>query len=135
MKYLELKNISKSYEGRSVLRNFNLSITKGEFLVLLGPSGCGKSTILNIIAGLLPFENGRIIKNDVEITNLEPKDRNIGMVFQDHSLYPHMKVKANLLFPLKIRKLSKTEIDKRFREILKTYNLEEHLDKYPSQFL
>ena len=131
--YIELKDINKSYGPQKVIKNLNLEIVRGEFLVLLGPSGCGKTTILNILAGLISFDSGLILRNNIPINSLQPKDRNIGMVFQDHSLYPHMTVSKNLKFPLLMRKLNKNEIDRRLQEIIEIYKLHPMLDKFPYQ--
>ena len=107
MAYIEFKNINKFYGNNHVLKNINLKIEKGEFVTLLGPSGCGKSTLLRSLAGLEEVTDGNIILDGEDITKKEPKDRNIGMVFQQYSLFPNMTVEKNLAFGLKLKKLKK----------------------------
>ena len=95
-----------------VLREVNINVSDGEFLVLLGPSGCGKSTLLNIIAGLETLNEGEIRIDDYMVNNMEPKDRNIAMVFQSYALYPNMSVRNNITFGLKQRKVSSADMEK-----------------------
>ncbi len=110
---------------------FDLEIQDGEFLVLVGPSGCGKSTTLRMLAGLEDVNEGRILIGDRDVTNVAPKDRDIAMVFQNYALYPHMTVRENMGFALKIDGRSKEEIDKRVEEAARTLDLTEYLDRKP----
>ena len=109
----------------------NLAISDGEFLVLVGPSGCGKSTSLRMLAGLEDVNSGRILIGDKDVTDVQPKDRDIAMVFQNYALYPHMSVHDNMGFALKIAGTPKEEIDKRVREAAKILGLTEYLDRKP----
>ena len=98
MSYIEFKNINKYYGDNQVLKNISLNVEKGQFVTLLGPSGCGKSTLLRCLSGLEEISSGQIIMDGKDITDLEPKDRNIGMVFQHYSLFPNMTVEENIAF-------------------------------------
>ena len=109
----------------------NLEIADGEFLVLVGPSGCGKSTSLRMLAGLEDVNSGRILIGDKDVTDVQPKDRDIAMVFQNYALYPHMSVHDNMGFALKIAGTPKAEIDKRVKEAAKILGLTEYLDRKP----
>ena len=109
----------------------NLAISDGEFLVLVGPSGCGKSTSLRMLAGLEDVNSGRILIGDKDVTDVQPKDRDIAMVFQNYALYPHMSVHDNMGFALKIAGTPKAEIDKRVKEAAKILGLTEYLDRKP----
>ena len=110
MAYIEFRNIDKFYGENHVLKNVNLNIEKGQFVTLLGPSGCGKSTLLRCLSGLEEISSGQIIMDGKDITGLEPKDRNIGMVFQHYSLFPNMTVEENIAFGLKMKKKPQDEI-------------------------
>ena len=112
-KSVSIRDLSLSFGAVTVLKDLNLDIYDGEFLVLLGSSGCGKSTLLNCIAGLLEPTDGQIFIKDRNVTWEEPKDRGIGMVFQSYALYPQMTVEKNLSFGLKVAKVPQGEIDKR----------------------
>ena len=98
------------------VQDFNLEISDREFIVLVGPSGCGKSTTLRMVAGLEDISGGDLLIDGKRMNDVEPKDRDIAMVFQSYALYPHMTVYENMAFPLKLRKFPKEEIDKRVRE-------------------
>lgn len=111
--------------------NLNLDIADGEFLVLVGPSGCGKSTSLRMLAGLEDVNSGRILIGDRDVTDVAPKDRDIAMVFQNYALYPHMTVRENMGFALKIAKRPKDEINKRVEEAARILDLEAYLDRKP----
>ena len=113
MATLELRNVNKSYGSglADTLKNIELSIDSGEFLILVGPSGCGKSTLMNCIAGLEGISGGAIMVDGQDISGMSPKDRDIAMVFQSYALYPTMSVRENIAFGLKIRKLPQAEID------------------------
>ena len=110
----------------------NLEIKDGEFLVLVGPSGCGKSTTLRMLAGLEEVTDGRILIGDKDVTDLEPKDRDIAMVFQNYALYPHMTVAENMGFALKVAKMDKVEIRKKVEEAARLLDLTEYLDRKPA---
>ena len=115
------------------VKDVSLTIEDGEFFTLLGPSGCGKTTILRIIAGLEKADKGDIYIDNTWVNELDPKDRDVGVVFQSYALYPHMKVFDNLAFPLEARKLSKNLIEKKIRETAKILQIEELLDRKPRQ--
>lgn len=129
---LSLQNISKVYpNGFEAVKNFNLDIGEKEFVIFVGPSGCGKSTTLRMIAGLEEISAGSLKIGDREVNNLEPKDRDIAMVFQNYALYPHMTVYDNLAFGLKLRKTPKGEIDGIVKEAARILDLESLLDRKP----
>ncbi len=133
MSAVRLDDVTKTYDGqdRPALANFTLTAAPGEFLVLVGPSGCGKSTALRSIAGLETPDSGRIWIGDRDVTEVQPRDRDIAMVFQNYALYPHMTVFDNLAFGLKLRKTPKEEIDQRVREAAATLGLDRYLDRKP----
>lgn len=137
MARVELRNIVKRYGKVLAVDRVNLVIEDGEFFTLLGPSGCGKTTTLRIIAGLEYPDEGDVLIDDKIVTHLHPKDRDVAMVFQNYALYPHMTVYENIAFPLEVRKkqhgLTKEEIDKRVKEIARFLNIEDLLNRYPSQ--
>ncbi|WP_127901477.1 ABC transporter ATP-binding protein [Solirhodobacter olei] len=133
MPSLELQQIHKTYGGYDALKGINLSVEKGEFIVMVGPSGCGKSTLLKTIAGLEPIHSGRISIDGRDVTNLEPGDRNIAMVFQSYALYPHMTVAENMGFGLKMLRRPKAEIDAAVRRAAQILRLEDQLGKLPRQ--
>ncbi len=128
-----LKNIHKHYGDFHAVKDVNLKINDGEFVVLVGPSGCGKSTTLRMIAGLEEITGGEMYIGDKLVNNVEPKDRDIAMVFQNYALYPHMNVRENMAFGLKLRKFSKEEIEKRISEAAKILGLDTLLDRKPGQ--
>jgi spermidine/putrescine transport system ATP-binding protein len=121
---IDLKNISKEYNGVQVLNNINLYIRKNEFLTLLGPSGCGKTTTLRIIGGFEQPTEGKVIFEGKDITNIPPYERQINTVFQKYALFPHMDVFDNIAFGLKIKKTPKDEIIKKVKEMLRLVNLQ-----------
>lgn len=132
MSKVELKNISKIYNGNTkVVDNVCLTIENEEFVVLVGPSGCGKSTTLRMIAGLEDISGGELIIDDEIMNDIEPKDRNIAMVFQNYALYPHMTVYENMAFGLTIKKISKDIIDQRVREAAHILDITQYLDRKP----
>lgn len=131
MAYIEFKNINKYYGKNQVLKNVNLEIEKGQFVTLLGPSGCGKSTLLRCLSGLEDISSGQIFMDGKDITNLEPKDRNIGMVFQHYSLFPNMTVEENIGFGLKMKKRPKEEIGQKVKKIINIVELEGKEKEYP----
>lgn len=133
MSGLALRNIGKSFKNVEVIKEINLEIADGEFIVLVGPSGCGKSTILRMVAGLEEPSRGQIIIGGRDVTRLEPKDRDIAMVFQDYALYPHMTIAENIAFGLKLRKIPKSEIASRVAMAAEILSIKHLLDRYPKQ--
>ena len=130
---LSISDVSKSFGTQTVLSAIDLEIEKGEFVVLVGPSGCGKSTLLRMIAGLEDISGGEIEINGTNVNNLEPMHRDIAMVFQNYALYPHMTVRQNLSYSLKMRKQPKDFIEQRVTEVAESLELDELLDRYPRQ--
>lgn len=134
MANLKLKNIDKIYEnGVQAVFDFNLDIEDKEFIVFVGPSGCGKSTTLRMIAGLEDISAGEFYIDDKLMNDVEPKDRDIAMVFQSYALYPHMTVYENMSFGLKIKKIPKEEIDRRVNEAAEILEIKEYLDRRPKE--
>ncbi len=132
MASLSLKNIYKRYpNGFEAVKDFNLEIADKEFIIFVGPSGCGKSTTLRMIAGLEDISSGELKIGDRVVNDVEPKDRDIAMVFQNYALYPHMSVYDNMAFGLKLRKVPKDEIDKMVKEAAKILDLTALLDRKP----
>ena len=121
---IELRNISKEYDGVTVLDNIDLFIKQNEFLTLLGPSGCGKTTTLRIIGGFEEPTTGTVFFEGKDITDLPPYKRQINTVFQKYALFPHLDIYDNIAFGLKIKKLPKDEIDKKVKEMLRLVNLQ-----------
>ena len=129
---IQLKNINKVYpNGFQAVKDFNLDIKDQEFIIFVGPSGCGKSTTLRMIAGLEEISSGELIIDGTVMNDVEPKDRDIAMVFQNYALYPHMTVYDNMAFGLKLRKVPKDEIDQKVRAAAKILDLESLLDRKP----
>ena len=126
-------DISKKYRSKTVLEDISFDVARGEFLSLLGPSGCGKTTILRMLIGIEQPTSGHIYKDGADITRTPPRDRNIGIVFQNYSLFPNMDVYHNIAYALQARRLGKEEIDRRVRDIVETVGLEEHIYKKPRQ--
>ena len=133
MKTLRIEDLSKNFGTTEVLKKINLEIDEGNFLVLLGPSGCGKSTLLNIIAGLETINEGNVYIDDYNVSKVEPKDRNIAMVFQSYALYPSMNVKENMIFGLKQAKTSKEKIEEQLEKVSSFLQVKELLNRKPSQ--
>lgn len=132
MASLTLSHITKKYpNGFEAVKDFNLDIADKEFIIFVGPSGCGKSTTLRMIAGLEEISGGELKIDGKVVNDVEPKDRDIAMVFQSYALYPHMTVYDNMAFSLKLRKVPKAEIDKMVREAAKILDLEKLLDRKP----
>jgi multiple sugar transport system ATP-binding protein len=130
---IELEHVTKTFAGGvTAVDDVNLTIADGEFVVLVGPSGCGKSTLLRMIAGLEEITEGTISIGDVDVTELEPSNRDIAMVFQNYALYPHMNVRENLGFGLSVRHTPKAEIVRRVREVATLLGLQELLDRKPA---
>lgn len=129
---VQLKNIVKRYpNGFMAVKDFNLDIADKEFIILVGPSGCGKSTTLRMIAGLEDISDGELLIDGKRMNEVEPKDRDIAMVFQNYALYPHMSVYDNIAFGLQLRKVPKDEIDKKVHEAARILDLEQLLDRKP----
>ncbi len=128
-----LKGVKKIYDKKVVIDGIDLDIKDREFIVLVGASGCGKSTILRMIAGLEEISGGEILIGNKKVNNIPPKDRDIAFVFQSYALYPHMTVRENIAFGLKMRKVDKAEIEKKVQEAAKILDLTEYLDRKPKQ--
>ncbi len=133
MTSVHIQAVKKSFGDTTVLHGIDAEIPQGAFAVLVGPSGCGKSTLLRLIAGLEQVSSGRILFGDQDVTALPPRDRDIAMVFQSYALYPHMTVRENMAFGLKLRKTEQSTIDTRVTEVAGTLNIEHLLDRYPRQ--
>ena len=133
MAEVEVKNLYKRWGDLEAVKRINFDIKDGEFVFLLGPSGCGKSTTLRMIAGLEMPTSGIVKIGGRDVTFLEPKDRNIGMVFERYALYPHLSVYENLAYPLRIRKLSAAEMDKKIKEVAGLLEIDMLLERMPSQ--
>ena len=133
MPRVAFEHIVKSYGSMTVLKDLNLAVDDGDFLVLLGPSGCGKTTLLNLLAGLLDLTDGRIMIGERDVTDLDPKDRGLAMVFQSYALYPTKTVHGNLKFGLSASKLPKDEVDRRIAWAAKLLQIEPLLNRKPAQ--
>lgn len=133
MSNVVLKNVTKIYDKKKVIDGVDLTINDKEFIVLVGASGCGKSTLLRMIAGLEEITEGEIFIGDKKVNNVQPKDRDIAFVFQSYALYPHMTVRENIAFGLKMRKVDKAEIEKKVQEAAQILDLGEYLDRKPKQ--
>jgi multiple sugar transport system ATP-binding protein len=134
MAEIVLEHVNKSYpDGATAVKDLNITIADGEFLILVGPSGCGKTTTLNMIAGLEDISSGELRIGGERVNEKPPKDRDIAMVFQSYALYPHMTVRQNIAFPLTLAKMKKADIAQKVEETAKTLDLTELLDRKPSQ--
>ncbi len=132
MSTVSLQHIFKIYDGNvTAVSDFNLEIADKEFIVLVGPSGCGKSTTLRMVAGLEEISKGELRIDDRLVNDVEPKDRDIAMVFQSYALYPHMTVRENMEFPLKLRKMDKAEIERRVNQAAEILDITQYLDRKP----
>jgi multiple sugar transport system ATP-binding protein len=131
MSAIELRGVRKAFGPVTVIPRIDLAIESGEFVVLVGPSGCGKSTLLRMIAGLEKVSLGRVFVGERDVTTLEPKDRDIAMVFQNYALYPHMTVAENMGFSLKMAKVKESERKERVADAAKLLGLTEYLDRKP----
>lgn len=133
MAQVELKNVTKIYDKKKIIDDVSLTVNDKEFLVLVGSSGCGKSTILRMIAGLEDISKGEIFIDGKCVNNVHPKERDIAFVFQNYALYPHMSVYENMAFPLKMRKMSKKDIDVKVKEVAESLDLADLLLRKPKQ--
>lgn len=130
---LEIKNLSKVYNGKTVLNSISFSVYPGEFLSILGPSGCGKTTLLKILIGIEKPSNGDILLDDNSIIDLDPSKRGMGMVFQNYALFPNMTVLENVMYALNLKIKDKKKAKEEAISMLKTVNMFEHINKYPRE--
>ena len=135
-----IKNLTKSFASRdkngefvTAVDNLSAEFESGKLIALLGPSGCGKSTMLNMLSGILPVTSGNIYFDDIDVTNLSPDKREVGLVFQNYALYPHMTVLENICFPLKIKKVPKKERIEEAKKFAKMVHIDEFLDRLPKE--
>jgi multiple sugar transport system ATP-binding protein len=133
MASVSFESVRKVFGKTTALKDIDLLVRDGEFMVLLGPSGCGKTTLLRCLAGLERIDGGTVRIGEREVSDLPPRDRHIAMVFQSYAVFPHMKVYDNIAFGLRMRKKTKTEIEKRVKEGAALLQLEPYLDRYPAQ--
>jgi multiple sugar transport system ATP-binding protein len=131
MKQIQLNQVSKRFGDITVIPPLDLEIEEGEFVVFVGPSGCGKSTLLRLIAGLEDVSGGQILINGEDTTMIPPANRGLAMVFQSYALYPHMSVRNNIAFPLRMAGLDKELQNRRVEEAAKVLNLTDFLDRRP----
>ena len=130
---ITLKNVSKTFGEAKVIPSIDLEINDGEFVVFVGPSGCGKSTLLRLIAGLEDVSGGQIMIDGRDVTDAAPAARGLAMVFQSYALYPHMSVRKNIAFPLKMAKMDKAQMDKKVADAARILNLTDYLERRPGQ--
>lgn len=130
---VELKNVTKKYGQNLAVNDFSAILPDGHLICLLGPSGCGKSTILNMLCGIISITEGHIFFDDKDVSNLSSDKRNIGMVFQNYALYPHMTVLENIAFPLEVKKISKKQRIEESKQIAELVHIESLLNRYPSE--
>jgi multiple sugar transport system ATP-binding protein len=130
---IQLSQVRKDFGPVAIIKGVDLDIKEGEFVVFVGPSGCGKSTLLRLISGLEDVSSGKIIIDGKDATDLGPAQRRLAMVFQSYALYPHMSVRNNIAFPLKMAKVSQDIIDQKVARAAKTLNLDDYLDRRPGQ--
>src|SRR5215472_18368186 len=133
MATVSIRNVRKAFGSTEVLHGVSVEIEDGEFVVLVGPSGCGKSTLLRMIAGLENITGGEIAIGGRIVNQLPPKERDIAMVFQNYALYPHMTVRDNMAFSLKLRRADQATIDTRVKQAAEILGLTQFLDRYPRQ--
>lgn len=130
---VKLENVYKKFGKKTIVKNVNLEVYEGEFLTLLGPSGCGKTTILRLISGLETVTEGKVYIDDVDVTGVPATKRQVNTIFQNFALFPHMTVKENISFGLKMKKVNNEEIDREVKKIIKLVKLEGFEDRYPSE--
>jgi putative spermidine/putrescine transport system ATP-binding protein len=133
MSFLQIQNLDKAFGATRVVKEFNLSVQRGEFISLLGPSGCGKTTVLRMVAGFETPSSGAILIDGRDVVGLRPNQRNIGMVFQSYALFPNLTVAENVAFGLKVKGLGRAQRDARVAEMLRLIGLEEFGGRYPFQ--
>lgn len=133
MDNLEIKNITKIYNKKTVLNNISFKVNNGEFLSILGPSGCGKTTLLKILIGIENQSSGKILKDEQDISNFDPSQRGMGMVFQNYALFPNMTVLENVMYALNLKLKNKVQSKEESLKMLKIVNMEEHINKYPHE--
>jgi putative spermidine/putrescine transport system ATP-binding protein len=133
MSYIVFENVNKYFGTNHVLQDINLEVEKGQLVTLLGPSGCGKSTLLRCLAGLEVVSSGKVYLDGSDITDVSARNRGIGMVFQQYSLFPNLSVFQNVAYGLKQKKMPKAQIEKKVKQILALVGLEEKINQYPSQ--
>lgn len=130
---LQIKNLTKVYDGKTVLNNISFDVRDGEFLSILGPSGCGKTTLLKILIGIETCSTGDIVKNGENISLFDPSKRGMGMVFQNYALFPNMTVLENVMYALNLKLKNRNQAQEESIKMLKVVNMEEHLNKYPHE--
>lgn len=130
---LEIKNLTKTYNKKTVLNSINFEVNDGEFLSILGPSGCGKTTLLKILIGIEDSTSGSIIKNGTDITRFDPSKRGMGIVFQNYALFPNMTVLENVMYALNLKLKNKKKAKEEGLNMIKIVNMEEHINKYPHE--
>ena len=134
MAFVELNDIRVTYDGKNdILKGLNLEMKEGELVSLLGPSGCGKTTTLRVIAGFIDIADGEFLVDDDNVTKTPVHKRNFGLVFQSYALFPHLTVKDNVAFGLKLRKMNKQDIEKKVNQMLEVCGLLEYKDRLPKQ--
>ena len=130
---VRLENLTKKFDTVVAVDDFSMTFEDGQLVVLLGPSGCGKTTMLNMLSGILPVSEGKIYFDDVDVTDLPPEKREVGLVFQNYALYPHMTVLENICFPLKIKKVKKKERIEKAIKYAKMVHIDDYLDRKPKE--
>ena len=130
---LEVQNLTKVYGKKTILNSLNFSVKNGEFLSILGPSGCGKTTLLKILIGIETPTNGKILKDDADITNVDASKRGMGIVFQNYALFPNMNVLENVKYAISLRTKDKKEAEEKALEMISLVNMTEHIKKYPHE--
>ncbi len=130
---IRLENLTKNYGSVTAVNKLSVTIADGHLVSLLGPSGCGKTTVLNMLSGIVPVSSGKIYFDEVDVTSIPPEKRNVGLVFQNYSLYPHMTVLENICFPLEIKKVAKKERIERAKALAELVRITELLDRRPSE--
>jgi multiple sugar transport system ATP-binding protein len=133
MAKVTIENVKKYFGNVKALDGIDLTIEEGSFVVLLGPSGCGKTTLMRCISGLEKLTEGKIYFDEKDVSNVSPKDRNVAMVFQSYAVWPHMKVRDNIAYPLKLKKVPKNEIEERVKWVSELLHISELLDRFPAQ--